>query len=563
MFHSRPARRTAWTAGLAAAALTARMWAAFGEQDPASGSNTAAKPLNAKEQEKQAQKLRSEQAGPWKKWLTQDVVYIITDEEKSAFKRLQTDEERQQFFEQFWLRRDPTPDTEENEFKEEHYRRIAYANYVYATGLPGWKTDRGMIYIKYGPPDEIESRPQGGCSELPIKNGDVEPNTYPFEDWRYHRIQDVGENVVIEFIDTSMTGEYHITVDPSRADQLLSTRGACSPLDQYGIASAPRSFVRADGLQPPQGVASLPGNTRDFNRIEMFGEAQLGRANKFKDLYAVAESNLRYATLPMQVQVYYVKVTDATDLCNISVVVNNSDLQFRTNKEGIAKATVNLYGRITSLSRRPVTWFEDTVEVSFPAERMVQAQNAPLRFIKSIPIPPGAYRLNIAAKDVGAGTLNNTETALDVPRYDEDHLGSSSVILADVMQRQPTKGIDTGTFVIGSSEVRPRVSGTFRRDERMGIYAEFYNFGMGAKNPRKPDATIEYEVVNNGTQQSVFAATEELGEVENAAPSLVVAEKFLPLNQFEPGSYSIKMKVVDRQTKQNLTTPPPKFTVTL
>src|SRR5579862_4718960 len=113
---------------------------------------TVAKPMTDKQRKKQEQKLRKELETPYRKWMNEDVVYIITDEEKSAFKRLSTDDERQQFIEQFWLRRDPTPDTEENEFKEEHYRRIAYANERYASGIPGWKTDRGRTYIMYGPP---------------------------------------------------------------------------------------------------------------------------------------------------------------------------------------------------------------------------------------------------------------------------------------------------------------------------------------------------------------------------------------------------------------------------
>jgi GWxTD domain-containing protein len=539
MFDSRFVRQSACLIGLTSAALTTGLWAASGSQDSASSSETAAKPLNAKEQKRQAQKLHREQAGPWKKWLTQDVVYIISDEEKATFRRLQTDEERQQFVEQFWVRRNPTPDDIENPFREEHYRRIAYASYVYASGLPGWKTDRGMTYITCGPPDEIDSHPRGGPR---VENGGVEPNSYPFEDWRYRRAKG---DIVVKFIDTTITGEYHMTMDQSKKGPLASPGNG---LSQTGTAGSP---------------CRLPESTQEFNRIETHVMAQHGPAIKFKDLNAVADSTIRYATLPMQVQIGYTKVTDATDLCNISVVFNHNDLQFTTNKGGIAKATVNLYGRITSPSRRPVNWFEDTVEISLPAERMLQAQHVPLRFIKSIPIPPGAYRLNIVAKDPAAGTLNNTERDLEIPRYNEEQLGSSSVILADVMQRQPTKGIDTGTFVIGSSEVRPRVSETFRRGERVGIYVEFYNFGMGAQNPRKPDASVDYEVVNTATNQSVFAATEELGKMENASPSLVVVEKPLPLNRFEPGSYSIRMKVVDRQTKQTLTTPPAKFTVTL
>src|SRR5262245_29722614 len=111
-----------------------------------------------KQDKKRDQKLR-EELESYRTWIDQDVAYIITDDERKAFSRLSNNEERDQFIEQFWLRRDPTPDTVENEYKEEHYRRIAYANEHFASGVAGWRTDRGMIYIKHGPPDEIESHP--------------------------------------------------------------------------------------------------------------------------------------------------------------------------------------------------------------------------------------------------------------------------------------------------------------------------------------------------------------------------------------------------------------------
>jgi hypothetical protein len=346
-------------------------------------------------------------------------------------------------------------------------------------------------------------------------------------------IQGLGTNVVIEFVDWAGSGEYHLAMDESEKEALL-----------YGPGVVP----------PPVGV-------QEFNSIQTYVMAQRAPVLKFKDLNSVADSTIRYSTLPMQVQVDYLKVTDATDLCNISVVFDHKDLRFAI-KDGKAKATVNLFGRIRLESPWTVNWFEDTLEVSVSAEMLQHGQDAPLRFITSIPIPAGAYRLNIVAKDVVAGTLNNTERQIEAPRYAEDQLSSSSVILADVMERQPTKGIDPGTFVIGASEVRPRMTGAFKRTEQIGIYAEFYNFGTDEENPRKPDATIEYEVVSTGTHQVVFAMTEEAGKMENASPSLVVVEKFLPLSQLEPGSYSIKMKVVDRKGNQTLTTPPAGFTVT-
>jgi GWxTD domain-containing protein len=157
-----------------------------------------------------------EHVGPYDRWLREDVAYIVTDRERFAFQGLTTDEERDKFIEQFWLRRDPTPNTVENEFQEEHYRRIAYANEHYASGsgVAGWKTDRGRIYITFGPPDEIESHPSGGKYQRPAQEGGGEISTYPFEEWRYRHVDGVGENVVLPFVDKRRTGEFQMSRDP-------------------------------------------------------------------------------------------------------------------------------------------------------------------------------------------------------------------------------------------------------------------------------------------------------------------------------------------------------------
>jgi GWxTD domain-containing protein len=160
----------------------------------------------------------------YKKWSENDVVYIITDAEKKAFHELATDEERDYFMKQFWERRDPTPGTAENEMQEEHYRRIDYANAHYSSTVPGWKTDRGRIYIQYGPPDEIESHPSGGQYARPASEGGGETETYPFEQWRYRFIDGVGRDVIIEFVDKNGTGDYRMTMDPNEKDALLKQK---------------------------------------------------------------------------------------------------------------------------------------------------------------------------------------------------------------------------------------------------------------------------------------------------------------------------------------------------
>src|SRR5271154_2639628 len=236
---------------------------------------TIAKPLTDKQKKAKEAKLRKELETPYKKWLNEDVGYIITDEEKTAFKRLATDEEREQFIEQFWLRRDPTPDTEENEFKEEHYRRIAYANDHFASGIPGWRSDRGRIYIIYGPADEIESHPAGGSYERPMEEGGGETSTYPFEQWRYRYIEGVGTNIIIEFVDPTMSGEYHMTMDPSEKDALLYVPNAGLTMsEQMGMSDKTQRFNRTDGTHLGTGSQPLPESMNEFTRLERFAKLQ-------------------------------------------------------------------------------------------------------------------------------------------------------------------------------------------------------------------------------------------------------------------------------------------------
>ena len=546
--------------GTAAASVIA---AALLAQNPSSSSGssneTVARPLTKKQIARKQKELEKELMGPWRKWMNEDVVYIITDEEKRAFKQLKTDEERQQFVEQFWLRRDPTPDTEENEYKEEHYRRIAYANDHYASGIPGWKTDRGMIYIKYGAADEVESHPSGGSYQRPIEEGGGQTSTYPFEDWRYRYIDGVGTNVIIEFVDTTMSGEYKISLDPEEKDALLYVPGAGLTMsEQMGMANKTQRFQRTDGTHLGVGNQPLPESMNEFTRLEQYANLMKAPTIKFKDLDAVVKSNIRYNTLPMQVRLDYIRVTDATVYANISIQFKNADLNFAT-KDKISKATVNLYARITTLTRRSVNWFEDTVNAEVPSEMLQQAQNGSQIYSKRVPLAPGTYRLNVVAKDTVGNTVNNYETALVVPHYDEEQLGASTVILADELERVPTNSIGTGQFVIRSSKVRPRMNDTFKQNETMGIYTEFYNFGMDDKT-KKPDGTLTLDIVN-ADNKTVLSQTEQLNKIQNASSFLVTVEKKLPLKSLNPGKYKLRMTVTDKLKNQTLA-PSAAFTVT-
>jgi GWxTD domain-containing protein len=470
----------------------------------------------------QRDKLQKELESPYDKWLKVDVAYIIMDAERKAFSRLSTDDEREQFVEQFWLRRDPTPDTLENEYKEEHYRRIAYANERFASGFPGWKTDRGMIYIKHGPPDEIESHPSGG--------------TYPFERWRYRHLDGVGEDVVIEFVDQTMSGEYRMTTDPKDKDAFR--------------------YVPGSQQQAPPGVATPSLGRNEFDLIEQVSNLSKPPALKFKDLEASVSSSVRYNAFPVRVRTDFIPITPASILSYITLQVDRKDLRFQEN-DGVGWATVNVYGRVSTISRRTASVFEDVVRVERPSGSMRGATDGAALYQKMIPLAPGRYRLNIAVKDVVGGGMANYETALDVPRFDEDQLSASSLILADVLERVPVRSTGAGQFVIGDKKVRPRMNATFRSDERLGLYAQLYHLGRDAATGR-PSGTIEYLIERSGSDKPALQYTEDLGGQVSA--SQVTVEKWLPLKTLGRGSYVVKLKVTDRKRGQTIT-PTATFTV--
>jgi GWxTD domain-containing protein len=527
---------------------------------PPSDRETVAKPMTEKQRKANEAKLRKELETPYKKWLNEEVVYIITDEERKAFGRLQTDEERQQFIEQFWLRRDPTPDTEENEYREEHYRRIAYANDRFASGIPGWKTDRGRTYIQFGPPDEIDSHPSGGTYDRPIEEGGGTTTVFPFEKWRYRYLEGVGTgtDIEIEFVDTTMTGEYRMTMDPSEKDALTNVPGAgLTMYEQLGLANKTDRFTRTDGTHLGTGNMPLPAKMNQFDRLQQYADLQKPPTVKFKDLEAVVSSSIKYNLLPMKVRADYIPVTEASVLTNITIQFDRKDLQFK-QKEGLSQAAVNIYARITTMSRRPVNWFEEVVTVDVPTELLQQAVNGSSIYQKSIPLQPGRYRLNVVAKDVVGGNMTNYEQAIDVPHMDEDQLSTSSLILADLIEKVPDKSIGTGQFVIGTSKVRPRMSEIFHRDEKMGIYLQLYNFQVDEAQ-KKPDGVVEYQLFKNGKAEPILEFSEDVSAISGGASQIVV-EKVLPLQNLEPGQYTLKMKVVDKRRNQTVT-PSATFTV--
>jgi GWxTD domain-containing protein len=514
---------------------------------------TASRPMTDKERKAKEKKLRQELATPYRKWLNEDVTYIITDEERSAFMRLQTDEEREQFIENFWLRRDPTPDTVENEFREEHYRRIAYANEHFASGIPGWKTDRGRIYITYGPPDQIDDHSSGGTYERPPEEGGGETSTYPFQQWRYRYIEGIGTNIIIEFVDPTMSGEFHMTMDPSEKDALTYVPNAgLTIMEQMGMSDKTQRFQNSDGTHLGTPLGGLPESMNEFSRLEQYAKLQKAPAIKFADLEAKVDSRILFDILPMKVRVDFFPVTDASVMTYVSVQFDNKDLQLKT-KDGVATANIHLFGEFRTISGKIVQSFEEDMQIPGGPEqyRSDWLQRKSIGQ-KSAPLKPNTYRLDVVCKDVTSGFANNYQTTVTVPRLDPDALSTSTLILADDLESVPMRNIGTGQFVIGDTKVRPRIGNTFRRDEPLGIYMKLYNFGMDEQT-RKPQGEVQYEVFKTGTTESIVATTEDIGKIPDASAAQITLQKRLRLEQFAPGSYTLRIKITDKNRNQTLT----------
>src|SRR5271155_4962916 len=375
-----------------------------------------------KEQRQKARKTLKELDSQYKQWLNEDVIYIISPDERNAFLQLDTNEEREQFIEAFWLRRSSNPDLPDNDFKEEHYRRIAYANEHFASGIPGWKTDRGRMYIMWGPADEVDSHPTGGTYDRPIDEGGGSTTTYPWETWRYRYMEGIGENIIWEFVDPTSSGEYHLTMDPSEKDALLHVPGAgLSLLEQMGLASKTDRFTRSDGTNLPTGLGGTPSSLDEFNRLDQFAKAFKPPEVKYKDLEAIVTARIVRDQMKFTYRTDFMKVTNDTILVPVTVQVPNNQLSF-ANKDGVYSATLNVFGRVSSLTGRVVQTFEDPVSRDFPESLYQQSVKLQSIYQKAIPLRPGLYRLDIVVKDVKSGNVGVVNTRLQVPRFEDDKL---------------------------------------------------------------------------------------------------------------------------------------------
>ncbi len=506
-----------------------------------------------KKKEKQEKKTRESILNIYKRWMDEDVRWIITDEERNTFKALKTDDEREQFIEQFWLRRDPDPDTDSNEYREEYYQRIAYANEHFTSGIPGWKTDRGRMYIMFGPPDEKESHPSGGSYDRPTWEGGGSTSTYPFEIWWYRYIEGVGSDVEVEFVDPSGSGEYRIARNAWEKDALLYVPNAGLTLaEQLGLSSkADRIAFGGTGQNQMFGQRA---KDQPFEKLDLLYRLSKPPKVKFNDLAEIArESEIPKATfdvLDFGLVINYLRVTDTSVITSFTVQMENQDLVFR-DVGGLHTATANIYAKITSVAGRKAGLFEDVVTASYPSEILQTGMGLRSVYQKNMVLPPGNFKVDIVVRDVVSGKTGVIKQGFVVPKYPEGDLGTSSLIIASRLE-QLNGRMPTGQFVLGSMKVIPNATGVFRQDQTMGVYMQVYNVAIDQATLR-PSVNIEY-VVTQKEKEVMRIKEDGKGGFSTLNSQQITLARLFQLKELKPGFYDLSVVINDQVAGKTITT---------
>lgn len=500
----------------------------------------------------------------YKKWLDQDVLYIISPEERDVFLKLTTPEEKDQFIEQFWKRRDPNPSTRENEFKTEHYRRIAYANEAFHSGQPGWQTDRGMIYIKHGPPDGIEKMPQGGFYSRKGREGGGWTSVYPFEVWFYRHLDGVGEGIEIEFVDASKTNEYKIALSPDEKDALIHVPNA-GLTDAEAFGSETRSDrIRRKGLGSLDRTAFAQDRTfyqtssRDmpFEKLRNLFRLERAPVIQFKDLEKVVDVKVSYNQLPFELRLDEFRISDQLALVPATVFVKNKDLTFEDLSGAVTRATVDIYGRVERPLGEVEFAFEDTIRLDVVKNELTGKLQEVSTYQKRLPLPPGRFKLSLVLRDHASGRMGTDDRLVVIPnRSDTDELFASSVILSRRVEEAGAGENFGAPFTLGKYKVRPVTSNVFTpADQFVQTYFEVYNL-LVDESTQAPDFEIRISLLaserHSKELRTIFPYTPISNEFEYLAGRLLIY-KTIPFQGLVPGNYTLKFLIEDHISEKKI-----------
>ena len=494
-----------------------------------------------------AQSQKHEDIDYFAKWLKEDVVYIITHEEKAVFDRLTTMEEKEQFIEQFWRRRDETPGTSLNEFKEEHYRRIKYSNEYYATGFPGWQSDRGKIYIKFGPPDQITSSPTGGTYTREIYEGGGNVQTFPFERWWYRYIEGIGQDVEVEFVDRLNSNEYRIARDSFEKEVGFEMGLGETTYEALGVYSR-ADLNRARYLgNPGNPYMRMRRQDQPLERLSRYSKLMKAPKIRFDDLRTLVETRVSYNQLDVHLVSHVTPVYEDMSLVLLSAEIEINNDNFVSVSEGIWRAETNIYGRLTNLTGQIASEFDDDVAAEIKKDPVLQLQTSRL-YQRKVPLKSGRYKLQIVVREGKTKRVGTLNSLVIVPGQTPDLRGM--LMLADRARRVREGETVVDPFVVTDDlKVYPDIHKIFSPSEQLGVFLEVHNLTQDMAT-LAADVRLSYRVLSEGQPVPNFEKVLEPQKVDN--DSVLNAFLAIPLEGLSSGKYAFQIEIADLVSDKKL-----------
>jgi GWxTD domain-containing protein len=512
--------------------------------------------LSSAPQKADQKKREGGQNQHYKEWLDRDVVYIISEEERQFFKDLKNDEERENFIQQFWDRRNPDPRSPNNSFKEEHYRRIAYANEKYTSGIPGWRTDRGRIYILWGPPDQTESHPTGGIYYRTREEGGGSTSTFPFEKWWYRHVDGVGDDIDLEFVDSSESGEYRLAMNQDEKDALINVPGAGLTLaEEMGAADKrDRAYFNPSGWYDPDNMEAKGRKTKDspFSRMETYFAIQRPPKIKFNDLKTLVTTHVSFSTLPYNVRTDYIKLSEDKVLVPITIELSNKELEFKKDND-FNRAKVNVYGIVTGLTNKILAEWEDEIARDFRDIYFDHGKDTHSEYQRIVALPPGQrYKLDLVLKDINSKKVGALSLGLNVPKYNDSGLQSSSIILANTIGPAPANLGHLDQYIVGDMRIVPNVTAQYVPGQNLVPYMQIYGMGIDQTSQR-PSLDVSFLIKQDGNVIDEIKSVATNSEQFFYGQRVVLIGK-IPLKGKTPGKYSLEIKVFDKISNNQIST---------
>ena len=508
----------------------------------------------------------------YKKWVDEEALYIISDNERDVFKSLRTDDEREGFIRTFWRRRDPSPETPLNEFREEHYRRLEWANRHYFEGKAGWRTDRGRAYIMFGPPDFFETNPGGGRGFLFDPSGPTAE--FPSEVWTYRSIPGLKERIGridLIFVNYYNSGSYQLTTNPALANAL---RNVSMPARDVGYAEArkeayPGEKDRDMAFNPLEQLTLLAELTK--SRGEVLEETE--RSERLRRLRGIVDANESLTALPFVDQESFLKGPENIISVPISIEVAGKDVQFKEAGDRY-RGLVSFYFEVKDQSQT-VYQISDRLEMNLREETYKRRLADSYQYKHRLELRPGDYFLHVVVWDELSNNVGYLDKRMTVPSFPEDGLCLSDVILARTVRvvdapketvvveskdipalqafekanlKVPDKLEITrrqgDPFTFGNLEIGPNPSSIYKPDEELVFFYQIYNLVF---NPGQGRAAVlvEHEIWKGDQLIATIDKPQEASIPADQKASYLNSGARYTLSRFEAGQYTLVIKVKD------------------